>query len=220
MEDIDMVDIDALLTPKPLLAPLPMECDTLTDPAPAECCTPKRNPDKEDQESHTQNSTKVATNYLENAASFENHMFLVLDSCVYMNEIVSIMDIFRSEVPISKPQPILVVPYKVLQELELVKLKKHDLSPAITKVTKFLHSMLKVRDKRIKGQRPIDTHLELFEMSSPDDAILNCALQVKQVVGDKVVLVSEDRNLLTKALVADVKAYSWKEFCDRYDFDP
>ncbi|XP_052862526.1 uncharacterized protein LOC128269177 [Anopheles cruzii] len=200
--------------------PVPMEWEGLKDPASTE---PTQQPNEKIKQEQSEPSvintkTKVTTNYLEHVASFDNYMFLVLDSCVYMNEIDSIVRIFDSEVPISKPQPILVVPYKVLQELESLKNKKHELWPAITKTNNFLHSMLKKRDKRIKGQRPADSQLELFELCSPDDSILNCALQVKKVAGAKVVLVSEDCNLLTKALVGELKAYKWKEFCERYDF--
>ncbi|XP_058063861.1 uncharacterized protein LOC131213763 [Anopheles bellator] len=195
--------------------PVPMEWEVLTEHTQQQ--NDKIKPEQSDQ-SMIYTKTKVTTNYLEHVASFDNYMFLVLDSCVYMNEIDSIVRIFHSEVPISKPQPILVVPYKVLQELERLKNKKHELLAAITKTNNFLHSMLKKRDKRIKGQRPADSQLKLFELCSPDDSILNCALQVKKVAGEKVVLVSEDCNLLTKALVGELKAYNWKEFCDRYDF--
>ncbi|ETN60834.1 hypothetical protein AND_007533 [Anopheles darlingi] len=157
--------------------------------------------------------SKLTTKYKEKASAFISCMFVVLDTCVYLKHIESIISVHGQPVPESKPQPILVVPYKVLQELEHVPQKKPWLASVAAKAHEFFSKKLLKRDKHIIGQRPTDTTVKLIDTISPDDSILNCALQVQRVTAAQVVIVSEDYNLRSRAIAAGFNTSDWERYC-------
>uniref|UniRef100_A0A182FR28 PINc domain-containing protein n=1 Tax=Anopheles albimanus TaxID=7167 RepID=A0A182FR28_ANOAL len=149
---------------------------------------------------------RLDTDYMECAASFANYRFLIVDTSIYLDHIEGIIDLFSDPVPANKPQPILVVPYKVLQQLESATHDFPDKRKAILRTNRFLCTMLEKSDKRFRGQRLTDDACELFEQDSASDSIINCALQVQSVAGDRLVVVTDDCCLLTKALVSELEA--------------
>ncbi|XP_050089901.1 uncharacterized protein LOC126574022 [Anopheles aquasalis] len=156
---------------------------------------------------------KLTTKYREKASAFTSCMFVVLDTCVYLKHIESIISVHGQSVPEVKPQPILVIPYKVLQELEHVPQRKPWLASVAEKANQFFSKKLLKRDKRIIGQRPTDTTVKLIDTISSDDSIINCALQVQRVTAAQVVIVSEDYNLRSRAIAAGFKTYDWDSYC-------
>uniref|UniRef100_A0A2M4AVY1 Putative transcriptional protein swt1 n=1 Tax=Anopheles triannulatus TaxID=58253 RepID=A0A2M4AVY1_9DIPT len=159
-----------------------------------------------------ESETKLTTKYTEKALAFTSCMFVVLDTCVYLKHIESIISVHDHPVPKEKPQPILVIPYKVLQELEHVPQKKPWLASVAAKANQFFSKKLLNRDKHIIGQRPTDTAVKLIDTISSDDSIINCALQVQRVTGAQVVIVSEDYNLRSRAIAAGLKTYDWARY--------
>ncbi|XP_050084747.1 uncharacterized protein LOC126570793 [Anopheles aquasalis] len=161
-------------------------------------------------------SNRLDTDYMECAASFANYRFLIVDTSIYLDHIEGIIDMFSDPVPANKPQPILVVPYKVLQQLESAAHDFPDKKKAIIRTNRFLCTMLEKSDKRFRGQRLTDDACELFEQDSASDSIINCALQVQSVAGDRLVVVTDDCCLLTKALVSELEACDWRNFYQQY----
>ncbi|ETN62251.1 hypothetical protein AND_006059 [Anopheles darlingi] len=159
---------------------------------------------------------RLDTDYMECAASFANYRFLIVDTSIYLDHIEGIIDMFSDPVPANKPQPILVVPYKVLQQLESATHNFPDKKKAIIRTNRFLCTMLEKSDKRFRGQRLTDDACELFEQDSTSDSIINCALQVQSVAGDRLVVVTDDCCLLTKALVSELEACDWRNFYQQY----
>ncbi|XP_052888559.1 muscle M-line assembly protein unc-89 [Anopheles moucheti] len=161
----------------------------------------------------------LKTKYKDGLAAFSSYFYCVIDTNIFIEYCDDFQNFLSRKY--SGSQPIVVVPYKVLHELDIVKHKKPHLGTKITPVVKFLHQMLRAKDARVKGQHPWDDTIELMPVLSPDDSIINCALQVQSVAASddaKVVLVSNDCNMLTKALVANLNSCTMDELHSDYKF--
>lgn len=120
-------------------------------------------------------------------------------------------------------QPILVVPYIVLQELDRIKHREQGkpLSTAASQSIRFLNEHLKRRDPRVKGQSTVEATVHLVPVENPDDHIINCCFQVRQIIsgraGTDLMLLSNDVNLRNKALVNGVPAFGYGELMAEAD---
>uniref|UniRef100_A0A182MBC0 PIN domain-containing protein n=1 Tax=Anopheles culicifacies TaxID=139723 RepID=A0A182MBC0_9DIPT len=176
-----------------------------------------------DHASNDQDSPKgvsdLKTKYKDGLSAFKDYFYCVIDTNIFIENYNDFQGFLSKKY--SGSQPIVVVPYKVLHELDTVKHKKPQLAPKIIPVVKFLHQMLRAKDARVKGQHPWDDMIELMPVHSPDDSIINCALQVQSVADSgnvKVVLVSNDCNMLTKALVANLNSCTMEELQTDFKF--
>ncbi|XP_069966727.1 uncharacterized protein Swt1 [Bactrocera oleae] len=100
---------------------------------------------------------------------------------------------------------ILYIPYSVLQELD--KLKQFAVGDG-TKVLavraiKYLNSKFEAKNKHLQAQSALSELEHLVEITSPDDRIINCCLQVKQQI-DHIILLTEDINLRNKAICNNI----------------
>ncbi|XP_035897250.1 uncharacterized protein LOC118505497 [Anopheles stephensi] len=207
-----------------------MECDSFTEfklpdqnaneLVAAEAKHDTKKPAKEDtNEDSKQVATDLKTKYKDGLSAYSSYFYCIIDTNIFIENYKD-FERFLSKKYVGR-QPIVVVPYKVLHELDTVKHKKPELAPKITPVVRFLHQMLRAKDARVKGQHPWDDTIELMPVLSPDDSIINCALQVQSVAagGDvQVVLVSNDCNMLTKALVANLNSCTMAELQTDYHF--
>ena len=120
-------------------------------------------------------------------------------------------------------QPILVVPYIVLQELDNIKTRNSDdnLGTIARKSVLFLNAMFKKKDQRVQGQSAMQAKNRIIEIENPDDNIINCCLQITERIRNSaqtgVILLSNDNNLRNKALVNKIDAFSFSELL--YDAD-
>uniref|UniRef100_A0A182Q195 PIN domain-containing protein n=1 Tax=Anopheles farauti TaxID=69004 RepID=A0A182Q195_9DIPT len=176
--------------------------------------------DSKDEEKKS-DSQKLKTNYKNVLSAYSSCLFCVIDTSVFIEHYKD-FESFLTKKYVGR-QPIVVVPYKVLHELDTVKHKKPQLASNITPVVKFLHRMLRVKDARVKGQHPWDDTVELMPIITPDDSIINCALQVQSATDGSgadvsIVLVSNDCNMLTKALVANLNSCTMEELQKEYSF--
>ncbi|XP_550812.4 uncharacterized protein LOC3290542 isoform X1 [Anopheles gambiae] len=179
-------------------------------------------PKKAEKQKETNNDSQKAmsdlkTKYKEGLSAFSSYFYCVIDTNIFIEHYQDFQSFLSKKY--KGRQPIVIIPYKVLHELDTVKHKKPQLASKIVSVVKFLHKMLRAKDARVKGQHPWDDTIELMPLLSPDDSIVNCALQVQTVAGDaQVVLVSNDCNMLTKALVANLNSCTMEELQSDYNF--
>ncbi|XP_053667259.1 uncharacterized protein LOC128716361 [Anopheles marshallii] len=181
--------------------------------------TMKSNTSEEANDDSHRIASDLKTKYKDGLSAFSSYFYCVIDTNIFIEYYNDFQNFLSRKY--SGSQPIVVVPYKVLHELDIVKHKKPQLGPKITPVVKFLHQMLRAKDARVKGQHPWDDTIELMPVHSPDDSIINCALQVQSVAASdnvKVVLVSNDCNMLTKALVATLNSCTMEELQADYKF--
>uniref|UniRef100_A0A182K655 PINc domain-containing protein n=1 Tax=Anopheles christyi TaxID=43041 RepID=A0A182K655_9DIPT len=210
-----------------------MECDHLPEPnmpqKPVIESKPSTNNQrkidvKADTKKEANDESKKAmsdlkTKYKDGLSAFSSYFYCIIDTNIFI-EHYQLFQNFLSK-KYKACQPIVVVPYKVLHELDTVKHKKPELVSKIVPVVKFLHQMLRAKDARVKGQHPWDDTIELMPVLSPDDSIINCALQVQMAAAGghvQVVLVSNDCNMLTKALVANLNSCTMEELKSDYNF--
>jgi rRNA-processing protein FCF1 len=108
----------------------------------------------------------------------------------------------------------LVIPWQVLQELDILKDHKRSKSSALAakarSAVSFLHFNFVSDHPRIRGQTAFDSVPIGFQIEVPDDAIIQCCLLIAQRTS-RVILLSNDKNLCNKAIVNGIKAYQKAE---------
>ncbi|XP_067635189.1 transcriptional protein SWT1 [Eurosta solidaginis] len=126
--------------------------------------------------------------------------YFVLDTNVLLRHLTFIEDLSHMKL-CDTNGTVLYLPYSVLQELD--KLKQFAVGDG-TKVLavraiKYLNSKFESKNKHLQAQSAVSELEHLVEVTSPDDRIINCCLQVKHHV-EHVILLTEDINLRTKAI--------------------
>ncbi|XP_050069795.1 uncharacterized protein LOC126557924 [Anopheles maculipalpis] len=221
VDDVEMHSPESV-TPAIQTTPDSMECDSFIDLNVATLVSgeAKNYPKTEETIVDTKNDVSdLKTKYKDGLSAYSSYFYCIIDTNIFIENYKEFENFLSKKYVVR--QPIVVVPYKVLHELDTVKHKKPQLATKIIPVVKFLHKMLRVKDARVKGQHPWDDTIELMPVLSPDDSIINCALQVQSVAAGsdvQVVLVSNDCNMLTKALVANLNSCTMEELQAEYNF--
>lgn len=104
------------------------------------------------------------------------------------------------------------LPYMVLKELDKLKTRasassEHDVGQSARRANDFISKCLAAKDEFLAGQSALDRQNYLIEIDSADDEIVNCLLQIKQKT-NKVILLTHDKNLMSKAIVNKVESFS------------
>jgi rRNA-processing protein FCF1 len=140
--------------------------------------------------------------------------FIVLDTNILISSLTYIEELRDTNFKVLG-FPVLVIPWQVLQELDV--LKDHrgstissSLAAGARRAVSFLHSNLISEHPRIIGQPALDSVPEALKIEVPDDAILQCCFQVAQRTY-RVIILSNDKNLCNKAIVDGIKAYQRAE---------
>ncbi|XP_062700460.1 transcription elongation regulator 1-like [Aedes albopictus] len=160
--------------------------------------------------------------HLFDAIHFRRFVFLVMDTNVFLSHLKGVERLLEKGFP-HLGQPILVIPYIVLQELDRIKHREKGkpLSQAASQSIRFLNEHLKRRDPRVKGQSTVEAAVHLVPVENPDDHIVNCCFQVRQIIagraGTDLMLLSNDVNLRNKALVNGVPAFGYGELMAEAD---
>ncbi|XP_058830310.1 uncharacterized protein LOC131689321 [Topomyia yanbarensis] len=153
--------------------------------------------------------------------NYRRFFFMVLDTNIFLSHLKGLERMLQKGFP-HIGQPILLIPYIVLQELDRIKHRTQDplLSQAASHSIRFLNEKLRQRDPRVKGQSTLEAAHRLIEIANPDDNIVNCCLQVKQAIAGlptELMLLSNDINLRNKLLVNGVQAFSFTELTAEAD---
>ncbi|XP_055640510.1 transcriptional protein SWT1 [Toxorhynchites rutilus septentrionalis] len=175
----------------------------------------------DDNENYLHASIPEYKTHLFDQISFQRYFFMVLDTNIFLSNSKGVEDFLRKGFP-HIGQPIIIVPYIVLQELDRIKHREQGrpLSQAASRSIRFLNEHLKTRDPRVKGQSTIDAANAIIPIENPDDNIINCCLQVQQIIANsptELMLLSNDVNLRNKSLVNGVQAFSFSELSTEAD---
>ncbi|XP_013187068.2 transcriptional protein SWT1 [Amyelois transitella] len=147
-----------------------------------------------------------------NRDSNKDELVLVVDTNAFIHELDFIKNVLNSHIQGYKEQPTLLVPWRVINELDRLK-DNNNGNGALCKRAKsamdYLYKSLP-ENSRIKGQSLRDSNSHIYPCELPDDEILNCCLQQAER-GKSVILVSNDKNLCNKAVINNVKCTSTSE---------
>uniref|UniRef100_A0A1Q3F282 Putative transcriptional protein swt1 n=1 Tax=Culex tarsalis TaxID=7177 RepID=A0A1Q3F282_CULTA len=149
-------------------------------------------------------------------SSFQRFFFVVVDTNIFLSHLKALEQLLTAGIP-TVGQPILIIPYIVLQELDRIKHREagRPLSQAACRSIRFLNELLKRRDPRVKGQSTLEAAAPIIPIENPDDHVINCCCQqAGQLRGQspaELLLLSNDVNLRNKALVSGLTAVSFAE---------
>ncbi|XP_045495068.1 transcriptional protein SWT1 [Colias croceus] len=136
----------------------------------------------------------------------DSNVVLVVDTNIFIHELDTIKDVLNSHLKGYKEQPTLLVPWRVINELDRLK-DNNNGNGAVCKRAKaamdYLYKSLP-ENNRIKGQSLRDANSHIYPCEIPDDEILNCSLQQVER-GKNVLLVTNDKNLCNKAQINGVR---------------
>ncbi|KAL0280262.1 UNVERIFIED_CONTAM: hypothetical protein PYX00_001606 [Menopon gallinae] len=164
----------------------------------------------------TELSTDIAvfSNEMSVDESGSTKLVLVFDTNVFISCLPFIKDV-RDKFILDFGLPTIFIPWRVLQELDHLKASSNkQLSVSAMRAIRYINDNFTARHPRIKGQSFEEfSSLTKQECLSPDDEILRICLNI--VKGDEsnvVILITNDKNLETKAIVSNVQAYSKDRF--------
>ncbi|KAG5889572.1 hypothetical protein JTB14_018556 [Gonioctena quinquepunctata] len=136
---------------------------------------------------------------------------IVVDTNVFISGLSKIKDIISMK--LSGPiQPVLFIPWMVITELDYMKLESCDerLRQKVSNAIKLINTLLKEKNPRFIGQTVYEMEKQKLVGKSPDDKIMSCCLQVAEKY-ETVILLSNDLNLKSKAMINGVTACSANE---------
>ncbi|XP_013149221.1 PREDICTED: transcriptional protein SWT1 [Papilio polytes] len=137
--------------------------------------------------------------------TIQTNAVIVVDTNIFIHDLHCITQVLNSNIKGYTEQPTLLVPWRVINELDKLK-DNNNGNGVLCKRAKaamdFLYKSLPVAN-RLKGQSLRDSNSHIFPCEVPDDEILNCCLQQAER-GKSVVLLSNDKNLCSKAVVNGV----------------
>ncbi|XP_033732720.1 uncharacterized protein LOC117322085 [Pecten maximus] len=141
-------------------------------------------------------------------------LLIVVDTNVLI-ENLSFVEELRDQEFKELSKPLLVIPWVVMQELDALKNSKNNFSLSTARKARgpvnFLFQSFKIQHPRVIGQTPDEAKqaLKEFKPECNDDRILHCCLQCKKRNPEShVILLSNDKNLCSKATILKVKACS------------
>ncbi|XP_011135656.1 transcriptional protein SWT1 isoform X2 [Harpegnathos saltator] len=136
-------------------------------------------------------------------------LYIVIDTNVFLTNL-EIIEQARDVTFKNYPRPFIVIPWTVIRELDYLKSDKSRSETLRTKARtaiSFINEHFASKHPRIVGQtrEQASTNKEVFFLDCPDDEVLQCCLQIKNLKKD-VVLLSYDKNLCTKAMIHCITA--------------
>lgn len=115
--------------------------------------------------------------------------------------------------------PIIYIPWRVLQELDHLK-DSPQLKVSSRRAISYINENFTSKHPRFRGQSFQDfSAMSKSESELPDDDILQTCFHVQKEHKDKnVILLTNDKNLETKAILSNIKSYSKKRFQKEMSF--
>ncbi|XP_075974444.1 uncharacterized protein LOC142975475 [Anticarsia gemmatalis] len=144
--------------------------------------------------------------------NINSNLVLVVDTNIFLHELDIVKNVLSSNIKGYTEQPTLLVPWRVVNELDRLK-DNNNCNGAIWKRARlamdYLYKSIP-ENTRIKGQPLRDANSHIYPCESPDDEILNCCLQQAER-GKSVILLSNDKNLCSKALINNIRSLDLTE---------
>ncbi|XP_055297791.1 transcriptional protein SWT1 [Sitodiplosis mosellana] len=144
--------------------------------------------------------------------SLTDSAYIVPDTNVFLDSLAAIKSIMDKELKYS-----ILIPFAVLQELDQLKrrINEESVSSKSSRAIKYIYEQLKSKNQRMQGQKATEDNDHIISVTSPDDKILNCCLQLKGQ-SKEVILVTNDINLSNKALLSDIEAITSKQCLEKF----
>ncbi|XP_066592364.1 transcriptional protein SWT1 isoform X2 [Prorops nasuta] len=150
-------------------------------------------------------------------------LYIVIDTNVFLSNL-NIIKEARDITFRTYGEPVLVIPWTVIQELDCIKDDKFRQRSEVLKskarrAIQFLNQNFSAKHPRVLGQRPEDVlnNKSKFEIDCPDDEILQTCLQIRES-NKSVVLLSYDQNLCNKAMIFDINCLGSKDPLEKVDY--
>ncbi|XP_026733253.1 uncharacterized protein LOC113497753 [Trichoplusia ni] len=144
--------------------------------------------------------------------NINTEVVLVVDTNIFIHELDIIKDVLNSNIKGYTEQPTLLVPWRVVNELDRLK-DNNNCNGAVWKRARsamdYLYKSIP-ENSRIRGQPLRDANSHIYPCESPDDEILNCALQQAER-GKSVILLSNDKILCSKAGINNIRSIGLSE---------
>ncbi|KFW03047.1 Transcriptional protein SWT1, partial [Eurypyga helias] len=139
------------------------------------------------------------------------NILVVIDTNIMISHLEFVRSLKSEDIP-GVGRLALVIPWVVLQELDNLKKGKmlqHVRDKAIPAV-QFIYMCLKNQDSKLWGQSMQLASQKIYGLSDEnnDDRVLQCCLQYQNLFPQAVVILcTDDKNLCSKAIVSEVKAF-------------
>ncbi|CAL8110552.1 unnamed protein product [Orchesella dallaii] len=107
-------------------------------------------------------------------------------------------------------RPYLIIPWMVLQEIDfnIHRGKTSSKVQQFRSASKFINNLLSSKTPNVKGEKAAEAIIGMeFNELMADDSILNCAIQYNKISQYVTVFITNDVNLLNKALVHDIASF-------------
>ncbi|XP_037937170.1 transcriptional protein SWT1-like [Teleopsis dalmanni] len=136
----------------------------------------------------------------------KDHFYFVVDTNVLMRQLTFTDDLTKMKL-CNTEGTIVFIPYIVLQELDKLKQfgQTESAKTMASRAIRHLNVKLEAKNKHLQAQSVVEDRRHLIDITSADDRIINCCLQIKENV-ENVILLTEDVNLQNKALCSDLVA--------------
>ncbi|XP_043221536.1 proteoglycan 4-like [Amphibalanus amphitrite] len=147
------------------------------------------------------------------------HLTVVLDTNVLIHGVGFVLDLRDSFIEGMRPQ--LLIPWVVVQELDRLKQDGPSRDPTVCTKARaainFLLECLQARHPAVRGQTTEEAAAARGRMEGrvADDAILECCLAAGR--RDHLLLVSDDKNLLTKVLLHGLTGVNRQQLLENTD---
>ncbi|KAJ1524898.1 hypothetical protein ONE63_009759 [Megalurothrips usitatus] len=160
---------------------------------------------------------EVDVDYSLDAPNTQSLSYIVLDTNILLSHLKFVEGLRDSIIP-GKGLVHLFLPWQVIHELDHLKDKgKLSIQSLARRAIDYLHGNFSSKHPRVRGQKL--TEATLYPHSCPDDKILQSCIQLKDQ-GHDVILLSNDKNLLNKALISQVSAFSKDELSNQLNKNP
>ncbi|XP_054716705.1 transcriptional protein SWT1-like [Uloborus diversus] len=138
--------------------------------------------------------------------------YIVVDTNVLITELKFIDEIKDTPIEGCGP-PHIFIPWIVIQELDGLKKSTKNTTTwrAAGEAVRYLNSVLKAKHPRFHGQSPqeVADWAKTYSKCN-DDRILECCISLAaKMPREKVILLTNDKNLSNKALVCDIQVHTW-----------
>ncbi|KFP88312.1 Transcriptional protein SWT1 [Apaloderma vittatum] len=139
------------------------------------------------------------------------NILVVIDTNIMISHLDFVRSLKSANIP-GIDRLALIIPWVVLQELDNLKKGKvlqHVWDKAVPAV-QFIHTCLKNQDSKLWGQSMQLASQKIYSLhdENNDDRVLQCCLQYQKLFPQAVVILcTDDKNLCSKAIVSEVKAF-------------
>ncbi|KAM6327095.1 transcriptional protein SWT1 isoform 2-T3 [Podargus strigoides] len=139
------------------------------------------------------------------------NILVVIDTNIMISHLEFVRSLKSEDIP-GVGRLVLIIPWVVLQELD--SLKKGNMLQRVQNkaipAVQFIYMCLKNQDPKLWGQSMQLASQKTYGLSDEnnDDRVLQCCLQYQNLFPQAVVILcTDDKNLCSKAIVSDIKAF-------------